>query len=119
VTGLSPSQHEVLGTIVRRGPLRVSEVAALEGLNPTMLSRIAAKLEGADLVARTQDPDDGRIAHLSPTPAGRALYEQIRTQRTDALLVAFQKLTKDEQHALVTALPVLETLAQALKRRPS
>ena len=32
---LSPSQREVLNTIVRRGPLRLSELAAEEGLNPT------------------------------------------------------------------------------------
>jgi DNA-binding HxlR family transcriptional regulator len=54
-SSLSPSQREVLSTIVRRGPLRLSELAAEEGLNPTMLSRIVTNLEAAKLVARRPD----------------------------------------------------------------
>jgi len=53
--GTFPSQYEVLVTIVGRGPLRHAELAVLEGINPTMLSRIVGKLESAGLVARTQD----------------------------------------------------------------
>ena len=115
---LSPSQHEVLATIVRRGPLRLSELATIEGLNPTMLSRIAGKLESADLVTRTQDPGDGRVAHLEATGAGRKLYEEIRSERTDALMLAFDHLSHDERSTLIAAMPVLESLAEMLKHRP-
>jgi DNA-binding MarR family transcriptional regulator len=115
---LSPSQHEVLGTIVRRGPLRLSELSAIEGLNPTTLSRVAGKLDARGLVTRTQDPHDGRVAHLDATQVGRELYDAIRSKRTDALRLAFRQLSEDERRTLTEALPVLESLAEALKRQP-
>jgi DNA-binding MarR family transcriptional regulator len=108
----------VLGTIVRRGPLRLSELSAIEGLNPTTLSRVAGKLDARGLVTRTQDPHDGRVAHLDATQVGRELYDAIRSKRTDALRLAFRQLSEDERRTLTEALPVLESLAEALKRQP-
>src|SRR5450755_3346288 len=57
-SGLTPSQTSVLFTIVRLGPLRLSEVAEIERLNPTMLSRITALLCDAGLIRRSADPGD-------------------------------------------------------------
>ena len=57
--GLSASQSSVLATLVREGPLRAGDLADAEALNPTMLSRILAHLEGRGLAVRTPDPDDG------------------------------------------------------------
>jgi DNA-binding MarR family transcriptional regulator len=115
---LSPSQYEVLATIVKRGPLRLSEVAAAEGLNPTMLSRILAVLEESDLVGRTQDPDDGRVVHLAATKTGRDLITRIRRERTDALSVVLDELSDVDRETLSGALPVLESLAEILRDRP-
>lgn len=114
---LSPSQHEVLGTIVRRGPLRLSELAAIEGINPTMLSRIVGKLEAAGYVAKAPDPVDGRVVHLRSTEEGGALFGRIRRERTDALLVALDRLPAGDRSTLTEALPVLEELAQILLGR--
>jgi DNA-binding MarR family transcriptional regulator len=114
---LSPSQREVLATITRRGTLRLSELAADEGLNPTMLSRIVAKLEAANLATRTPDATDARVVRLAATDAGRALCEEIRTERTDALLFALGHLSPEQLHALVGAMPVLESLVDTLKHR--
>ena len=38
--GLTPSQASVLGLIVARGPMSLADLGELEGLNPTMLSRV-------------------------------------------------------------------------------
>jgi DNA-binding MarR family transcriptional regulator len=114
---LSPSQREVLSTIVRRGPLRLSELAAEEGLNPTMLSRIVGRLETAKLVTRTPDQGDARVVHLAATEAGQAVWEEIRNERTDALLFALGKLPADQRRTIEQALPVLETLVESLRNR--
>ena len=114
---LTPSQYEVLVTVVRRGPLRLSELATVEGLNPTMLSRMAAKLEAAGLVTRSQDPSDGRVAHIACTEAGSALFEQIRDERAAALGVVLDQLSETDRRDLAKALPVLEHLADMLKDR--
>lgn len=114
---LSPSQREVLFTITRSGPVRLSEVAASEGINPTMLSRIVAHLESAKLVIRTPDSSDARVMHLSSTDQGRALCKEIRNERTDALQVALSQLTVEQRRSLLEALPVLESLVETLNGR--
>jgi DNA-binding MarR family transcriptional regulator len=111
---LSPSQREVLFTITRRGPVRLSEVAASEGINPTMLSRIVSHLESANLVIRTPDTSDARVMHLSCTDQGRALCKEIRNERTDVLHSALSQLTVEQRQMLLDALPVLESLVETL-----
>jgi DNA-binding MarR family transcriptional regulator len=114
---LAPSQREALSTIARQGPLRLSELATIEGLNPTMLSRIVSHLEDAKLVTRTADTADARVVHLAATEAGRALFEEMRNERTDALSFALGTLTAEERRVVVEALPVLESLVETLRNR--
>ncbi len=114
---ISPSQLEVLGMLVRRGRLRLADLAEIAGMNPTMLSRVASKLEEAGWVVRAQDPCDGRVVHLAATEDGRHLYQVIITERTDALLVGLGQLSEAERATLSAALGVLESLAEALKRQ--
>ena len=114
---LSPSQREVLFSISRHGSLRFSELAAEEGLNPTMLSRIVAKLEAAKLVTRRPDDDDARVVHLGPTARGRGLCDEMRHERTNALRHALEELTDAERRALVNVMPALESLVETLRRR--
>jgi DNA-binding MarR family transcriptional regulator len=116
-SSLSPSQREVLATIVRRGPLRLSELAAEEGINPTMLSRILSHLESAKFVTRRADEVDARVVHLAATEAGVALHEEMRNERTDALLFAPSNLSADQHRIVIEALPVLELLEDSLKKR--
>ncbi len=84
-SGLTPSQISVLFTIVRLGPLGLSELAAIEGLNPTMLSRITAQLCDSGLIRREADPSDRRSANVLSTTAGRRMRERIHRERTRAL----------------------------------
>jgi DNA-binding MarR family transcriptional regulator len=103
--------------IARAGSLRLSDLAREEGLNPTMVSRIVAKLEGAGLVTRTSDPDDARVIHLAATSEGLVLRETIRNERTDALLFALGQLSKEEKQALSAATPALESIVATLRDR--
>jgi DNA-binding MarR family transcriptional regulator len=112
---LSPSQREVLFSISRDGPMRLSELAAAEGLNPTMLSRIVSHLEAAKLVTRSSDEEDARVVHLQSTPAGRALWQAIKNERADALSFALDRLPKEQRQEVIGALPALEALVEALR----
>jgi DNA-binding MarR family transcriptional regulator len=113
-SGLTPSQISVLFTIVRLGPLRLSEVAAIETVNPTMLSRITAQLGELGLIRRSADPDDRRAAFVQATAAGRKIRERIHRERTRALGAHVEQLQEHEREALWNALPVLEELAERL-----
>jgi DNA-binding MarR family transcriptional regulator len=117
--GLTPTRSSVLLNVVRSGPMRLSELAASEGLNPTMLSRVVAELVDARLLRRSSDQGDRRAAWVEVTAAGRRLVERMGRERTDALSVALEGLSDDERRDLDAALPALESLAEELKdRRP-
>ena len=113
--GLTPTRTSVLLTVMREGPIRVSDLAQAEGINPTQLSRAIAHLVDAGLVERAADEGDRRAAWLKPTAAGRKLTERIRRERTDALNVALEGLAPDERERIVTALSALEHLADHLR----
>lgn len=113
--GLTPTRTSVLLTVMREGPIRVSDLAEAEGINPTQLSRAIAHLVDAGLVERSADEGDRRAAWLKPTPAGRKLTERIRRERTDALNVALHGLAPDERERIITALAALERLADHLR----
>lgn len=82
-----------------------------------MLSRIVSKLEAAKLVLRTSDGADARVVHLTVTDAGKALWEEMRNERTDAILFALDKLSANDRRVLLDALPVIESLEQTLRNR--
>ncbi|MEA2197643.1 MAG: hypothetical protein QOJ25_1694 [Solirubrobacteraceae bacterium] len=115
--GLTPTRISVLFTIARRGPIRLSELAQAEGLNPTMLSRVIADFAESGLVTRACDPGDRRAALVEATTAGRKLCDRMLGERTDVLEVALAALDDTDRRAVEQALPVLERLAHVLKDR--
>jgi DNA-binding MarR family transcriptional regulator len=115
--GLTPSQASVLGQIVARGPLAIGELCQLEGINPTMLSRVIGKLDEAGLIRRKPNPDDLRSAWVESTRAGATLSGRIWARRTSTLSAGIARLPHEQQQALAAALPVLEALVEDLADR--
>jgi DNA-binding MarR family transcriptional regulator len=113
--GLTPTRISVLLSVVRGGPVRLSDLARSESLNPTMLSRVIADLGEAGLLARVSDDGDRRAAWVEATTAGRRLAERMRGERTDALNAALAGLTAEDRRLLEQALPALEGLAEQLR----
>jgi DNA-binding MarR family transcriptional regulator len=113
-SGLTPSQISVLFTVVRRSPIGLSELAEIEGLNPTMLSRITAQLCDSGLILRSADPGDRRSAFVQATPAGRRIRKRIHRERMHALSAHVEELAEHQRETLWAALPVLEELAERL-----
>ena len=111
---ITGTQASVLATAARLGPLRITELAEFEGINPTMMSRIVGKLEDAGLLHRRPDPDDRRAALVEPTAAGRELQRHVREERTRLLAERLASLPAGHADGLLDALPHLEALATAL-----
>lgn len=112
---LTPSQASLLGVVVGKGAIRMSALARLEGLNPTMVSRVVGQLEGKGLVVRSQDPTDQRVVIAEPTERGRDTSERIRHRRTEDLLAVIDELPVPTAAMLVAALPALEDFTEALR----
>src|ERR1700683_4015388 len=83
--GLTPTQYSVLALVRGRGPLGLTELTELEGLNPTMLSRVIRLLDDAGRIQRLTAPNDMRVVRLEITPAGAQMQERIRERRTSVL----------------------------------
>lgn len=112
---LTPTQYSVLALVRGRGPLGLTELTELEGLNPTMLSRIVKALDERGLIRRMPDPGDLRAARVAATPEGERVHDRVRAQRTKVLSECLHGLPPDTTAALLAAVPDLETLAVALK----
>ncbi|MFL6138579.1 MAG: MarR family winged helix-turn-helix transcriptional regulator [Frankiaceae bacterium] len=112
--GLTGSQLSALFAIEQRGSVRLGDLAAVEGVAPSTLSRIVSSLEEAALVTRVPDPDDRRSAWISLSADGRQVITELRTERTLLLSRRVAALDETDRRALLTALPALERLAGEL-----
>lgn len=115
--GLTRTQLSVLGAVVRDGPLGLGELADFEGINPTMLSRVVAKLDAAGLIQRVADPSDRRAARVVATPSGVRTHQRGRARRTRVLETHLCGLPADSAARLLAALPALEALADQVGPR--
>jgi|SRR5215469_16634920 len=115
--GLTPSQASVLGLIVARGPLGLTELGELEGINPTMLSRVIGRLVEMNLITRTPDPADLRSVSVVSTAAGARVDKKIKARRAAGLSQCVDLLAPDEVAALTEALPALESLAETMRQQ--
>jgi DNA-binding MarR family transcriptional regulator len=113
--GLTPTQASVLGIVTHRGPLGLTELSEIEGLNPTMLSRVVGKLDSFGLIRRLRDPEDFRAARVEVTPEGKQANQRIAAQRAAILSERVTDLPPEQEAALVAALPALENLAEDLR----
>jgi DNA-binding MarR family transcriptional regulator len=112
--GLTPTQMSVLNSVVRHGPLRLAELTAIEGVNPTMLSRIVGKLDEAGLITRVTDPVDRRAVTVEITKAGKRTQERVRDERNRTLTAMLEGLPAEQAAAVIAALPALEALSLGL-----
>jgi DNA-binding MarR family transcriptional regulator len=115
---LTPTQYSVLALVRVRGPLGLAELTELEGLNPTMLSRIVKVLDERGLIRRLPDPSDMRAARVEVTPEGAQVHEQVREQRTKVLSEWLERLPAETAELLLAAVPAMEALAEAVKSPP-
>jgi DNA-binding MarR family transcriptional regulator len=112
---LTPTQYSVLALVRVRGPIGLTELTELEGVNPTMLSHSVKVLDERGLIHRMPDPDDLRAARVAATPAGEQVHDRVRAQRTKVLSECLYGLSAETTAALLAAVPDLEALAEALK----
>ncbi|MEV3860789.1 MarR family transcriptional regulator [Streptomyces sp. NPDC050095] len=111
---LTPAQASVLARLDKMGSATASDLAAVETVRPQSMAKIVIALEEGGLVARTQDPDDGRRQLVSLTERGRERGRGVRRERQLWLARALQERGTDEQlQAVVTAMKLIDEVTQA------
>jgi DNA-binding MarR family transcriptional regulator len=111
LAGLTPTQVAALSTVERSGPLRLSDLAAVEGVAPSTLTRLVSALEERGYVRRCAVAGDARASELAITDEGRDVLERIRQEATSALAGSLALLDTAQRAALAAALPAIEHLA--------
>lgn len=76
--GMLPGTYKVLSVIQRAGSVTVSGIAEHMTADKGQVSRAVSELEELGLVARTADPDDGRIKLIAVTDEGQRRLERAR-----------------------------------------
>ncbi|MFW6204956.1 MAG: MarR family winged helix-turn-helix transcriptional regulator [Actinomycetota bacterium] len=108
---LTLTQLSTLGTLLRRGPVTLGELAAAEQVQPPTMTRVVSDLEERGLVAREPDEKDRRLVIVRLTREGEALLAADRERRDAWLNQRLRELTADERAVLRQAVPLLEKLA--------
>ena len=108
--GLSASALSALSRLERTGSLRVTELAAREGLTQPGMTTLINRLEDAGLATRVPDPEDGRAVRVEITSSGRDRVLLHRESRSARVAARIAELPTDEQRALTGALVALEAL---------
>lgn len=103
---LSASAAYAMHRVSREGPIRLTVLAAKEGVSQPSMTQLMQRLERADLVARVPDPDDGRACLIAITEQGQALLDNRRRTRRERLQQFLSSLSPEEERALALAASV-------------
>jgi DNA-binding MarR family transcriptional regulator len=111
---LNLTAHMTLSTLEREGPVRVTTLAAAAGIGQPAMTEMIQRLERHGLVTRVDDPEDGRVALVGLSDAGRALRADQQRERRDRLAELLTALPAEDQAALNlamgVALPIIRRL---------
>jgi len=116
---LTSSQSSALSRLDVDGPMRLTALAAAEGLAASTASRIVASLEALGYVERLADATDRRASVLTVTTSGSGVLDERRSRAADALAEALSELDTEDRRALRDATPALEHIVQLLVERAS
>jgi DNA-binding MarR family transcriptional regulator len=116
---LTLTSLSTLVTLSRKGPRRITELAASEGVTQPSVTSLVTSLERAGFVERRSDPADRRVVMVAITEAGSAYLRGRRQANAQAIVRAMEELGPEEMAVLVSAIPVIEHLRSLLEERGS
>jgi DNA-binding MarR family transcriptional regulator len=97
---LGASAAFAMNRVCREGPIRLTTLAAKEGVSQPSMTQLIQRLERQGLVARLADPDDGRAALIGITECGQKLLDDRKRLRRERLKALLATLTAEEESAL-------------------
>jgi DNA-binding MarR family transcriptional regulator len=107
-SGIGPAQLSALSVLVFGGSMSLKRLAEIEQVKPPTMVRIVHGLVEQRLARTRTDKEDGRRIDIAATARGRSLMMRARARRVEALALAVNAMTPDEQEALRAAVAVLK-----------
>jgi DNA-binding MarR family transcriptional regulator len=108
---LTLAQLSILITLLDRGPIRMTELAAHERVRTPTTTVAIRRLEKLGLVKRSRDPSDLRAVLVDITPKGHSVHAEALANRRAALAAMLRELSPADLDVLREALSPLERLA--------
>ena len=114
---LSRDEWRVLAALAEKSPMKTTALIEHTTMDKMRTSRAVSRMLQAGLIARDDDPEDGRGYLLRLVPAGQALYRKIvpMVQAREAYL--FEGLSEDERAVLERAMERVLERARQLARQ--
>jgi DNA-binding MarR family transcriptional regulator len=109
---LTLAQLSILVTLIDRGPIRMTELAAHERVRTPTTTVAIRRLEKLGLVKRSKDQSDLRAVLVDITDKGLAVHRESLANRRAALAAMLAGLSGDDRETLAKALAPLERLAE-------
>ncbi len=109
------SAFPILKLLTHQGPMRLSAMAQVLGLDASTVSRHARQLEDHGLLERTDDPDDRRASRLTVSEHGNAALAKGFETRRRLIATALDGWTDEERETLRL---LLHRLVQTLLPHP-
>jgi DNA-binding MarR family transcriptional regulator len=94
------SAFPLLTLLSHQGPMRLSTLAAVLGLDASTVSRHARQLEDRGLLERTLDPDDRRASRVAVSEQGNACLAKGFETRKQLMTHALDGWTDEERDTL-------------------
>lgn len=110
---LSLTTASTLRLLEREGPLRLSDIAAREGVTQPGMTQLVTRLERDGYAERRPDPEDARVVRVGITETGRRILRDRRATRAVRLQALMETLPTGDRERIEAALPALALLADA------
>lgn len=84
-TTLERAAYLVLKQLTLDGPMRITDLAAHHGVEPSTMTRHTQGLEAAGLIAKLSDATDKRVCLAEVTPEGSRIVGKVEAERARIL----------------------------------
>ncbi|GAA1932603.1 MarR family winged helix-turn-helix transcriptional regulator [Streptantibioticus ferralitis] len=115
--GMSLTTAAALNRLEQEGPIRLTALAAAEGIAQPSMTVLVQRLEAQGLATRVGHSEDGRVRLVAITDAGRALMAERRSAQSARVADLLAALPEHDVRALGeamrTALPIVQRMVQA------
>ncbi|MFE5588266.1 MarR family winged helix-turn-helix transcriptional regulator [Kitasatospora sp. NPDC056531] len=109
-----------IGRLEQEGPIRLTALAAAEGIAQPSMTSLVQRLERQGLASRSADPRDGRVCLVAITDAGHELLAARRRAQRARVTGLLAELPEQDVQALSEAMhTALAIVRRMLRQAPS
>lgn len=105
--GVTPAQYGVLNCLWKQGQLSPKQIGEMVFLEAPTVSGILDKMQKADLIERSVDPNNRRNVLVKATSKSYGMKEDIESATINLNTMVLQDLSENEQNVLKKALETI------------